>query len=540
MSKFRLFIRDVLYVSKVTGTGNKKILILTSVVLSQIAAVIDILIIMIFSVLIVNEFSGILIFDKVLSWFQSNKYLLIFVVVFRFIFLYLQQIILRNIELNVMKNLKVYLLGEIFDKKNYSTSDSFYYINTLSTHISFFYSNFASFLNSILQIGIYSSYLLLSDPEVVLYFGLGILVLIYPIQYLLKKSRNYMHDSYVEGQYANKSIQRVIENTFIIQLLSKQKEEILKFSDILDKFKYFRIQNIRYGIFNTFLPSFFALLILSVLLILPNFESKLTLVFIGVTLRLFQSLSGLSTNLNNIINSHVHIEKFYEFEQNKIIQKKSNYIISESNSLNIENITFQYFNSSDPIFENLNLKIPKYSHTIITGPNGSGKSTLLGIIAGIFHINQGSVKCFSNKFSYVGANPIIFDSNLRENIIYGTKEKISDDEIVELMRKLEIFKEDSNYNLDKKINTRNLSSGQMQKIAFIRAIISKPEILILDESTANLDELTKKKVVKILSEMKITILNSTHDPQLFNNADLHLKIDIKNEKRVVQLIDNTL
>lgn len=538
MLKLRLFIRDVLYVSKVTGTGNKKILIFISVLLSQITAVIDIFIIMIFSVLIVNEFSGILIFDNILSWIQLNRYLLIVIVILRFIFLYFQQIILRNIELNVMKNLKVYLLEEIFDKKNYSTSDSFYYINTLSTHISFFYSNFASFLNSILQIAIYSGYLLLSDPYVVLYFGFGILVLIYPIQYLLKKARSFMHDSYIEGQYANKSIQRVIENTFIIQLLSKQKEEISKFSDILDKYKYYRIQNIRYGIFNTFLPSFLALMILSALLVLPDFESNLTLVFIGVTLRLFQSLSGLSTNLNNIINSHVHIEKFYEFEQNKITHEKSNYIISESNNLELENISFQYFNSEDPIFENLNLSIPKYSHTVITGPNGSGKSTLLGIIAGIFHINSGTVKCFSSKFSYVGANPIIFDSTLRENIFYGSKEKIPDNEIIEFMRKLDIFKEDSNYNLDKKITSRNLSSGQMQKIAFIRAITSKPEILILDESTANLDESTKIKVVKMLSEMKLTILNSTHDPQLFENADLHLKINIENAKRTVQLINN--
>lgn len=540
MNKFRLFVRDVLYVSKATGTGNKKRLILTSVILSQITALMDIFIIMIFSVIIVNEFSGIIFVDEILTWFQVNNYLLILIVIIRFIFLYFKSMILRKIELNVMKNLKVYLLSEIFDKKNYSTSDSFYYINTLSTHISFFYSNFASFLNSILQIGIYSAYLLISEPLVVFYFGIGIFFLIYPIQYLLKKSRGFMHDSYIEGQYANKSIQRVIENTFIIQLLSKQEEEISKFGHILDKFKYFKLQNIRYGIFNTLLPSFLAMFILSILLILPNFKSVLTLVFIGVTLRLFQSLSNLSTNLNNIINSHVHIEKFYEFEQNKIVHEKSNYLISNTDSISLKNVTFQYFNSDEPIFENLNLKIPKNTNTIITGPNGSGKSTLLGIIAGIFHINQGTVNCFSNKFSYVGANPIIFDSTLRENICYGLKKEISDNEIINLMKYFEIFKENTNYDLNKKIHTRNLSSGQMQKIAFIRAIISKPEILILDESTANLDELTKNKVVQTLSELQITIINSTHDPQLFSDADLHLKINIEDEKRVVELTNKIL
>ena len=200
MKNFKLFVRDVLYVSKVTGTGNKKILVFASVFLSQLTAVIDIFIIMVFSVIIVDEFSGIQTFDNILIWFQTKRFLLIVVVISRFLFLYTQQMILRNIELNVMKNLKVYLLREIFDKKNYSTSDSFYYINTLSTHVSFFYSNFASFLNSIFQISIYSTYLLLSDPNTVFYFGLGLLLLIYPIKYLIKKSREFMHESYLEGQ----------------------------------------------------------------------------------------------------------------------------------------------------------------------------------------------------------------------------------------------------------------------------------------------------------------------------------------------------
>ena len=424
MKKFKLFVRDVLYVSKITGTGNKKILILTSVALSQLTALIDIFIIMIFSVIIVEQFTGILIFDNLLIWFQSNRFLLLIIITFRFLFLYFQQMILRNIELNVSKNLKVYLLGEIFEKKNYSTSDSFYYINSLTTHISFFYSNFASFLNSIVQISIYTAYLLISDPSVVFYFGIGICILIFPIQYFIKKAREFTHEAYMEGVYANRSIERVINNTFIIQLYNKQKEEISKFNKTLEKLNFSRIQNTKYEIFNTLLPSFFALVILSTLLILPTFEIGLTLVFIGVTLRLFQSFSGLSKNLNSIINSHVHIEKFYEFEKNKPLKSTTNYSIIKSGDIKLENVTFQYFNSDKPIFENLELTIPRNSHTIITGPNGSGKSTLLGIIAGIFNIDKGSINCYSDNFSYVGANPIIFDSTLRENIMYGSKQKI--------------------------------------------------------------------------------------------------------------------
>ena len=72
MKNFKLFVRDVLYVSKVTGTGNKKILVFASVFLSQLTAVIDIFIIMVFSVIIVDEFSGIQTFDNILIWFQTT------------------------------------------------------------------------------------------------------------------------------------------------------------------------------------------------------------------------------------------------------------------------------------------------------------------------------------------------------------------------------------------------------------------------------------------------------------------------------------
>ena len=53
--------------------------------------------------------------------------------------------ILKNIEINVNKNLKIHILGELLEQKNYSTADSYFYLNILTTHISFFYSSFANF-----------------------------------------------------------------------------------------------------------------------------------------------------------------------------------------------------------------------------------------------------------------------------------------------------------------------------------------------------------------------------------------------------------
>ena len=185
MLRINIVINDILYVSKVTRTKNKKILIITSVALSQLTALADILIISIFSVLIVDQYSGLLIIDNFLIFIQRFKFVLIFIVILRFVFMYMQQIILRKIEFNVSKNLKVYTLSEIFDKKNYSVADAYYYINSLSGHVSYFIQALQVFLIVCFKL-LPTVYLLLSDPTVVTFFALGLIVLAYPINFIIK------------------------------------------------------------------------------------------------------------------------------------------------------------------------------------------------------------------------------------------------------------------------------------------------------------------------------------------------------------------
>ena len=94
---------------------------------------------MIFSAVIVDQFTSIELIDEIVSIFVNNIYLLPILVVFRFFFQYIQKIILKNIEISVNKNLKIYILGELLEQKNYSTADSYFYLNILTTHIIFLF-----------------------------------------------------------------------------------------------------------------------------------------------------------------------------------------------------------------------------------------------------------------------------------------------------------------------------------------------------------------------------------------------------------------
>jgi ABC-type multidrug transport system fused ATPase/permease subunit len=441
---------------------------------------------------------------------------------------------LKTLELEVRENINVFLLKEVFDKRNYSIADGFFYLNVLSGHISYFYSNLTNFINSVLQVIAFSVYLVISDIRTVVTFGLGALVLVYPTKILLKKARGYMHESYQFNQQSNQEVQRIIENMFLIKLLKKDKEEIKSYHDTFREYSSTTLKNHKYGAINSFLPSFTTMFVFSALMTVGSVAKAITLDFIGVTLRLFQSLGAITNSINQIINSHVHMEKFNEMEKNKISVHKNNFVTENSTkkyAIKIEDLSFKYFNSDEYIFENINLEIDKNTHTIITGPNGSGKSTLLGLIAGVFYSQKGKVYANNKKFGYIGATPMIFTGSLKENILYGNDGTWSDKEILDYLKLFQIFKEESNYNLEKTIDNKSLSSGQMQKIAFVRALLSEPDILILDESTANLDDASRKLIFELLSNKKVTIINSTHDPENFENVDNHLKIEIVDEQR---------
>jgi len=536
MKQLKKLISDILYVSKLTKTNNKKIIILIAVVLSQLTAVIDIIIIVLFATFITGSVYDNPLLSSLVDYVLVYKFLFPVLVLLRFLFIYLQSMSLKNLELSIQKNLKVYLVNEVFEKRNYSVADAYFYINILSGHVSFFYSNVAGFLNSLLQIVAYSVYLFLSDSRTILTFGLGALVLFYPTKFLIKKSKEFMHETYIFGKITNEEVQRIVDNMFLIKILKKDNEEIERFSKTIEKHNFNEYNNHKFGTVNSFLPTLITMFVFSILIIIGDFAKSISLDFIGVTLRLFQSLGSLANSFNKIINSHVHIEKFYEMDKNKILINRENFETrndESKNAIEIENLQFKYFNSDEFIFENLNLVIKKNSHNILTGPNGSGKSTLLGLVAGVFYSQDGKVISYSKNYGYIGAVPLIFSASLKENILYGNSKEVEDDEIIGFLKDFDTFKEESSYDINRQIDNKSLSSGQMQKIAFVRALLSDLEILLLDESTANLDDNSRDYIFKILRSKKVTILNSTHDPEKFLDVDSHFHIEIENEKRKI-------
>jgi ABC-type multidrug transport system fused ATPase/permease subunit len=537
--KLKIFINDILYVSKKTGTNNKKLLILASVLLSNLNAAADIGIIILFTKFFSDSATYGAIFEEVLDLFFSIKFFLPLLIVSRFVFVYFQNYILKILELRVQKNLKTYLLSEVFDKSNYSIADAYFFINTLTGHIGYFYSALASFLNFFIQTLAYLIFLIYSDQRTVITFGIGALILFLPSRLLILKAREFMHKSYLMDQKSNKEIQKIIENMFVIKILNKTKDELNNFTQTLENYNKNQIKNYIYGSFSSFLPSFVTLFVFAILLTMFNLAKTITLDFIGVTLRLFQALGSSATAINRLVNSHVHIEQFYKIDNNRMISNKDNFIFTlkqSKSSISAQKVNFKYFNSDEYIFEDLNIEIEKNTHNIIVGPNGSGKSTLMGLLAGILYPESGKIYSYEETYGYIGPVPLIFSETLKYNLLYGNENKILDEEIISLCRDFDLFNKFESDTLQLKINNKNLSSGQMQKISFIRAVLLNPNVLFLDEATSNLDYNSKKKVFDILKQQNITIVNSTHDPSSFKDVDNIFRISIKDDKRFISKV----
>ncbi len=528
--------KDVLFVSKLTGTLNKKLVIFLAILTSNLTALLDIIIILSFTLFLTGNFDS---FNLIEGWIEivtTNIYLLPFIILSRYLSKITQTYLLKNLEVTVEKNLRIYVLSEVFKQKDFSISDAYFYINKITAHIAFFYSSLTNLLNFILQSGIYFLYLLLSDPTIITAFAAGIFVLFIPIKKLIISSKNYMHKTFIFEKISDDEIQKVLDNIYLIKILKKDEDELNKFEQTSDQVADGQLKNHLLNTLSADLPSFITIFAFSVFISYFGNLNFITLDYIAITLRLFQSVGGTTGALSRVINSQIHISKLKEIVNTKDSYVKHDYefkIKNKKNDVELDSVFFKYRNSTDWLFENINLEFKQNTHTIITGQNGSGKSTLLGLISGLLVHEKGKIKIGREKLGYIGPTPLILTTTLKENLMYGNQQSIDNVKILEVCEKFQLFEKINEDVLLKQVTNTSLSSGQMQKIGFIRAILSDVEILLLDESTSNLDVTTKSLIFQILENKNITIINSTHDPTSFLKVDRNLRIDLMENKRII-------
>ena len=153
---------------------------------------------------------------------------------------------------------------------------------------------------------------------------------------------------YEESRSLDGLIQRILDNSFLIKILNTFNFEIGNFKEKLNTNKKYQINNIIYGSINSIIPTFTTLFILSILFTSTNFVKIITFEFIGVLLRLFQSLSNFNNSLNLVVNSSVHVEELYKLDTTSPSVKINNFVIDTKiqDVVIFSDVSFKYLNSN--------------------------------------------------------------------------------------------------------------------------------------------------------------------------------------------------
>lgn len=211
--------------------------------------------------------------------------------------------------------------------------------------------------------------------------------------------------------------------------------------------------------------------------------------------------------------------------------------------LRVENLTKVYGSGNNKVvaLDNVSFSVEKGEFVSIVGASGSGKSTLLHLLGGvdrptsgkvlindtdIFKMNDDELAIFRRRqvgliYQFYNLIPIL---NVRENITLPLEldnKRVSDEEVDNLIKMLGLDKRSKHL-------PNELSGGEQQRTSIGRALISRPAIVLADESTGNLDTKASEEIVSLLKksnkEMKQTIIMITHNLELAKVADKIIEI----------------
>lgn len=198
--------------------------------------------------------------------------------------------------------------------------------------------------------------------------------------------------------------------------------------------------------------------------------------------------------------------------------------------IRIDNLSMAF--ADKEVLRNINLEIYQEEIFALIGPSGTGKTTFLRILNFLERPIKGEIEYngmtkpgmldIRRRMSLLFQTPVIFNKSVFENVAYGLKVRGIEKKIVEIKvnEALNIVGLDGM----EKQKARTLSGGEAQRMAFARAIVYDPEILLLDEPTANLDPANVMKIEEIIKRIRndlgTTIVLATHNiPQVRRIAD---------------------
>lgn len=228
----------------------------------------------------------------------------------------------------------------------------------------------------------------------------------------------------------------------------------------------------------------------------------------------FNEISGVITELQNAFTCADRV--FDLLDENDEVPEAENPVSPEAEGrVELENVSFSYV-PSRPLIEELSLSVASGQRIAIVGPTGCGKTTLINLLMRFYDVCDGSIKVdgadirgmrrndLRTRYGMVLQDTWLSSGTVRDNIAFG-KPDATDDEVEAAAKAAHahsfIRRLPDGYNTVIKENGSNLSAGQRQLLCIARAMLSLPQMLILDEATSSIDTRTELKIQSAFSKM---------------------------------------
>jgi len=220
--------------------------------------------------------------------------------------------------------------------------------------------------------------------------------------------------------------------------------------------------------------------------------------------------------------------------------EKSNDDPDFSKPLVLDRVFYRYGMNEPMVLQGVNLTVQPGEFIAITGPSGGGKTTLMKVLMGLFEPSQGAVRLgerpissyrkikYRRAIGSVAQGDTLYAGSLAENIAFFDPE-IDMERVREVARQAQIHDEIDAMPMGYETLVGDmgsiLSGGQLQRVLLARALYPDPQVLILDEGTANLDAANEEKILSVLKQLEITRIAVAHRPATLEAAGRVLAVE---------------
>ena len=407
----------------------------------------------------------------------------------------------------------------------------------------FFVSTFVQILIIVLKI--IFSYIVLFYVDV--RFGLFMLAL-FPVMFIVLKIYNKLSIDSIKGyrrkfSQSNGIINENYQNLEIIKAFNKEKESIEDWNKHNEeRYKYWKKLNLVDSLLLHNITGVFRIVIFIGIVYYYSYSHfnnvygitlGMVYLFINYTTDIIYRIADFTMGISNYIRAQgaaINIQEILKLE----VEEDNHNDITEDDFRG--NIKFEdvYFSYKDDFYvlRDLNLEIKENQTVAFVGHTGSGKSTIMNLIVKFYSATKGNVlingrnindyskEYLREKTAIVLQDSFLFEGTLLENITTSNDEKIAREALARVGGDFIL----ENRSLDSKVEVggNNFSTGEKQLICLARALAKDPKILILDESTANIDSETEQNVSRAIEELKQgrTTLIIAHRLSTIKNADM--------------------